>query len=220
MAARMIETPSKTCLVCGEKDAPTGMHYGAVTCYACRAFFRRSPDRKRTTRCKFQSDCSVSKNDKQCVECRLQKCLSVGMKLALVLNENERKQRFKVSIEKKKLEGNVAPVSEDSTVPGPVLEWSTREPEINWNNESPNIIPLPHSSIPVPVVITQSNNLLQDSMPSTSTLSRDFVKFEPEKIRSGETFPSQHLSPPTSLYIHLPIPPTSRYLQYKLPTII
>ena len=75
MAAVRIETPPKMCLVCGEKDVPTGLHYGAVTCYACRAFFRRCPDRKRTPRCKFQSDCSVSKNDKQCVECRLQKCL-------------------------------------------------------------------------------------------------------------------------------------------------
>ena len=138
------------------------------------------------------------------------------MKLALVLNENERKERFKVSIEKKKLEGNVAPVSEDSTrstVPGPVLERSTREPEIHWNNESPNIIPLPHSSIPVPVVVPKSNILLQDSMPSTSTLSRDFVKFEPEENIFEETFPSQHLSPsylpipPPSYTSYLPIPP-------------
>ena len=139
------------------------------------------------------------------------------MKLALVLNENERKERFKVSIEKKKLEGNVAPVSEDSTrstVPGPVLERSTREPEIHWNNESPNIIPLPHSSIPVPVVITQSNNLLQDSMPSTSTLSRDFVKFEPEENRSGEKFLSQHL--PAS---YLPIPPPLYTSYHPIPPL-
>ena len=137
------------------------------------------------------------------------------MKLALVLNENERKERFKVSIEKKKLEENVAPVSEDTTrgtVPGPVLEKITRESVICWNNESSNINPSLHSSIPEPVVIPESNNLLQNSMPLT--LSRNSVIFEPEENRSGDKFLSQHL--PAS---YLPIPPPLYTSYHPIPPL-
>ena len=84
------------------------------------------------------------------------------MRLALVLNENERKERFKVSIEKRKLEENVATVSEDitrNTVPGHTLE---RESAMHRNNQSSGIIPLSHSSIPTPMVVPITNNLLQN----------------------------------------------------------
>ena len=74
----MADTPSPMCSVCSIRGVTTGLHYGAVTCYACRAFFRRCPDRKRTPRCKYQSMCPVNESEKQCVGCRLKKCFRWG----------------------------------------------------------------------------------------------------------------------------------------------
>ena len=122
------------------------------------------------------------------------------MRLALVLNENERKERFKVSIEKRKLEENVATVSEDitrSTVPGQTLEIDSA---MHGNNESSRIIPLSHSSIPTPMVVPITNNLLQNSL--NATLSRNSAILHPEENRSEETILAQHL--PSS---YLPLPP-------------
>ena len=59
-------------------NVPTGEHYGrgAVTCYACRAFFRRVPTRKRPPRCKRSSRCQLDQTVKIfCGGCRYQKCL-------------------------------------------------------------------------------------------------------------------------------------------------
>jgi len=90
------------CSVCHIKDFKTGKHYGAITCYSCRAFFRRAQERKRPPKCKFNSACPVDQSvKKQCPRCRYQKCLGVGMQPELVLGEEERKERFRVSINRK-----------------------------------------------------------------------------------------------------------------------
>ena len=33
---------SNRCMVCDIEATKTGRHYGAITCYPCRAFFRRA----------------------------------------------------------------------------------------------------------------------------------------------------------------------------------
>ena len=33
---------SNRCMVCDIEPTKTGRHYGAITCYPCRAFFRRA----------------------------------------------------------------------------------------------------------------------------------------------------------------------------------
>ena len=90
-----------------------GLHYGAVTCYSCRAFFRRAQDRKRKMICKQSGACNIEQSrqsssldvskpslvcreGKHCPKCRLDKCLAVGMLPDLVLNTEEKIDRFKL----------------------------------------------------------------------------------------------------------------------------
>ncbi len=49
VSAAAFQGEKKICRVCGEEIAKyKGLHYGGLTCYSCRAFFRRchSADRK------------------------------------------------------------------------------------------------------------------------------------------------------------------------------
>ena len=75
---------SRVCSVCETTGVATGRHYGGVTCYSCRAFFRRVPDRKRPPRCKYQAKCPVTQEEteKQCGGCRFQKCIRQGFFLS------------------------------------------------------------------------------------------------------------------------------------------
>ena len=94
----------KDCSVCLIKNVKVGKHYGAVTCYSCRAFFRRSQDRKRPLRCKLSNSCEIGPDiGKSCPKCRYEKCLRVGMQPHLVLNEQEKNERFRSSRIKKAL---------------------------------------------------------------------------------------------------------------------
>ena len=70
----------EVCSVCSVKGMPTGYHFGAFTCYACRAFFRRVPERKRPPLCKYQSNCQVDFSTKKlCSGCRFRKCLRYNL---------------------------------------------------------------------------------------------------------------------------------------------
>merc|ERR1712025_1168582 len=84
------------CLVCHQETPKARVHYGGVSCYSCRAFFSRNTQRADLPLCKGEGSCNVThKERKQCAACRYQKCLLVGMKRELVLNEDEKKVRFK-----------------------------------------------------------------------------------------------------------------------------
>ncbi|CAL2048591.1 unnamed protein product [Caenorhabditis brenneri] len=68
------------CQVCGEmlKPGETGKHYGAITCEGCRKFFGRT--NKRIHKCYWENRCVITpQNRNKCIECRLIKCLKVGM---------------------------------------------------------------------------------------------------------------------------------------------
>ncbi|KAF1753324.1 hypothetical protein GCK72_019880 [Caenorhabditis remanei] len=66
------------CQVCGQ-DA-RGNHYGATTCRACAAFFRRVESSRYVKPCTKRNRCDFFKNGFfTCKYCRLQKCFSVGM---------------------------------------------------------------------------------------------------------------------------------------------
>ena len=67
------------CLVCG--DRASGYHYNALTCEGCKGFFRRSITKNAVYQCKYGNNCEIDMYmRRKCQECRLKKCLSVGMR--------------------------------------------------------------------------------------------------------------------------------------------
>jgi hypothetical protein len=54
-------SPTEKCKVCGE-PAAKHIHYGAVTCFSCRAFFRRSIQNQscEAYKCRKQGSCEIS----------------------------------------------------------------------------------------------------------------------------------------------------------------
>jgi len=67
------------CVVCG--DRASGRHYGAISCEGCKGFFKRSIRKQLGYTCRGSKDCEVTKHHRnRCQYCRLQKCLSMGMR--------------------------------------------------------------------------------------------------------------------------------------------
>ncbi|CAO4378422.1 unnamed protein product [Caenorhabditis nigoni] len=68
-----------SCQVC--KKPAHGKHFGAITCRACAAFFRRSGTiSKSVYRCDQNNNCEILRNGRfACKKCKLRKCLKVGM---------------------------------------------------------------------------------------------------------------------------------------------
>lgn len=108
---------TEKCKVCGEAAAKH-VHYGATTCFSCRAFFRRSIQNQSTKQyiCRKGGSCVINlKTRKNCQKCRFDKCQDCGMKSSWVLSEEERFRRFRKhreKVAKRKNEGDVDEQSE------------------------------------------------------------------------------------------------------------
>ncbi|KAK3590556.1 hypothetical protein CHS0354_008487 [Potamilus streckersoni] len=109
----------KICRVCGDKAL--GYNFNAMTCESCKAFFRRNALKESTQQCLFQNNCSIDVRTRRfCPYCRLKKCLDVGMKREMILDENERKVRMQKVIEnrrKRSQEGKVTVKEEPHSDP-------------------------------------------------------------------------------------------------------
>uniref|UniRef100_F1KW61 Nuclear hormone receptor family member nhr-71 n=1 Tax=Ascaris suum TaxID=6253 RepID=F1KW61_ASCSU len=71
-------TSSLPCTICGSPS--NGYHFGALSCAACNAFFRRSVAESRKYFCRKDGDCVIDQNARCfCRACRLKKCLEKGM---------------------------------------------------------------------------------------------------------------------------------------------
>ncbi|GFR72906.1 nuclear receptor subfamily 2 group C member 2 [Elysia marginata] len=80
------EQKYEPCVVCG--DRASGRHYGAISCEGCKGFFKRSIRKQLGYACRGARDCPVNKlHRNRCQYCRLQKCLSVGMRSESVQQE-------------------------------------------------------------------------------------------------------------------------------------
>lgn len=95
MSDSEIESDIK-CLACHVEMPKARVHYGGISCYSCRAFFRRTTQRDDLVRCKFDRKCKIEHQErKSCPPCRYEKCLRAGMRPDLVLDEDDKKKRFK-----------------------------------------------------------------------------------------------------------------------------
>lgn len=95
MEQPIVRKLSSLCQVCGDK-APEHIHYGSVSCFSCRAFFRRSVAKSHTYLCPGNKRCSILVTTrKNCQYCRYHTCLRAGMRPTWVLTDKEKKERMK-----------------------------------------------------------------------------------------------------------------------------
>ena len=67
------------CSVCSQPMPKSRVHYGGVSCYSCRAFFRRNTQKQERNVCKEAGQCTVTHKDRKvCTDCRYQKCIRYG----------------------------------------------------------------------------------------------------------------------------------------------
>ncbi|CAI4221517.1 unnamed protein product [Auanema sp. JU1783] len=89
------------CSICSA--SADGVHYGALSCRSCNAFFRRSVVENVEYRCKYLKKCVIDTEARcSCRFCRFHKCLAAGMKPAAVQPRRDptgtQKNRFKKSL--------------------------------------------------------------------------------------------------------------------------
>lgn len=125
------------CAVCYQKIPKDRIHYGGVSCYSCRAFFRRNTQREELPVCKSDGNCEVTHVDrKQCSACRYSKCIRIGMKPELVLTEDDKKKRFKKFLKKKESEAG----SSGSLSCSPLWDAPSSPPSPPVHNKYPNFM--------------------------------------------------------------------------------
>lgn len=144
------------CYVCQEEAKPGQEHlrnYGGIVCYSCRAFWRRSHTKSRNPNfvCKRAEDCVITvKTRRRCQKCRYNRCLMTGMSPEAVLDEDQKKIRFRKLLSKRqRLEANSLEAggmecadgrdnSDVDDIDGDVLDLSNHSthPEDGSRNES------------------------------------------------------------------------------------
>eukprot|EP00095_Tigriopus_kingsejongensis_P007212 snap_masked-scaffold1268_size51707-processed-gene-0.2 protein:Tk07212 transcript:snap_masked-scaffold1268_size51707-processed-gene-0.2-mRNA-1 annotation:"vitamin d3 receptor b-like" len=81
------------CKVCSDV-ANDHIHYGAIACYSCRAFFRRGVNANAPYYCSQNKSCSITKHTrKHCQYCRFQKCMAIGMRASWVMTEEDKREK-------------------------------------------------------------------------------------------------------------------------------
>ena len=121
------------CLVCSVVSDNHHIHYGALACFSCRAFFRRAHNKSGGSSdppnyiCKHDGKCDItSKNRKKCQKCRYDKCIEIGMNPNLVLTDDQKKVRFRKMFEKKGSGAiEVSHGGNNGSKPVPVMSSST-----------------------------------------------------------------------------------------------
>ena len=69
----------QVCRVCN--DNASGMHFGVMSCEACKSFFRRSIRAEAKYTCRGNKCCEIDMNTRnKCQHCRMQRCIDVGMR--------------------------------------------------------------------------------------------------------------------------------------------
>ncbi|CAG2100008.1 unnamed protein product [Medioppia subpectinata] len=70
------------CVICG--DQSKGRNFGVISCESCKVFFRRNGKQNTIPVCGFYGNCIIDvKSRKRCTNCRMKKCIQLGMKRAM-----------------------------------------------------------------------------------------------------------------------------------------
>merc|ERR1711963_343269 len=104
MKKRQSDSLTDVCKVC-HSPAPSYCHYGAITCFPCRAFFRRGIQHEyQCSSGDFQCEIKTT-NRSDCKACRFHRCLAVGMKPELVDKRVKRwkKEKSIINLKEEKL---------------------------------------------------------------------------------------------------------------------
>lgn len=146
------------CLVCG--DRASGYHYNALTCEGCKGFFRRSVTKNAVYCCKFGHACEMDMYmRRKCQECRLKKCLAVGMRPECVVPENQcaiKRKEKKAQKEKDKVQTNATVSTTNSTYKSEILPILMK------------CDPPPHAAIPLLPEKLLNENRLRNIPPLTA----------------------------------------------------
>ncbi|XP_038109312.1 ecdysone receptor isoform X2 [Culex quinquefasciatus] len=146
------------CLVCG--DRASGYHYNALTCEGCKGFFRRSVTKNAVYCCKFGHACEMDMYmRRKCQECRLKKCLAVGMRPECVVPENQcaiKRKEKKAQKEKDKVQTTATVSTTNSTYKSEILPILMK------------CDPPPHAAIPLLPEKLLNENRLRNIPPLTA----------------------------------------------------
>ena len=84
-----------SCGVCATFLDKKRVHYGGISCYACRAFFRRMTNCGQKLTCEWEGSCGTDfEEERMCKACRYGRCLAAGMTPGLVLTPESKQKRF------------------------------------------------------------------------------------------------------------------------------
>lgn len=239
-ASNPLISPTEKCKVCGE-PAAKHIHYGAVTCFSCRAFFRRSIQNTstKTYTCRKSGQCDISlKTRKNCQKCRYDRCLAVGMKPSWVLSEEERFRRFRKHREKQHQGGTsqssreedrggrgslqqssrVSRESEDSSGSSEPMDL-TSHMDFGGGSPPPPTLSQPLEHLPPPPMDTSPYPL---SMPlgHTYTPPGSFVAppTHPPHVRQMPPHPTYHLAGDPALFGGMAVAGAAQPMEFTLPS--
>ena len=97
------EEDGPICGICNADPQTKYLNYGAHSCFSCRAFFRRALQKTRapTFTCQRGGRCEMNaETRRRCQRCRYDGCIRAGMVPELVLNPEQRLERFQAKVAK------------------------------------------------------------------------------------------------------------------------
>uniref|UniRef100_A0A8R1HNA4 Nuclear receptor domain-containing protein n=1 Tax=Caenorhabditis japonica TaxID=281687 RepID=A0A8R1HNA4_CAEJA len=160
-----------------------GLHYGAISCRSCNAFFRRTVVEKAEYRCKHTNNCVIDPDGRcACRSCRFSKCIEAGMKISAVQprrdptgSQKERRKRTGVpsgSLAGSPLERSSNSFSSDG--PTPNSSFIVEAIKSDYGFATPRRISLEYANSPDRYGKQVKVEVEEEPVPSTSSL--------PEKI--------------------------------------
>ena len=159
------------CVVCGDKAS--GRHYGAISCEGCKGFFKRSVRKQLSYVCRANQDCEVTKHHRnRCQFCRLQKCLTMGMRA-----DHCQPERKPLALDPTSTSGSPAPLGlpPNTLISSPIMSNHPRSGSSNSNHSSSRALYPKASS-------SDLNNILESSQSALASIMGDS---QPNGVSTG-----------------------------------